>query len=76
VPFENPDIHFNGIFDFDNERLFDNVVERRRGGFCYELNLLFHLLLTEIGFDSRILKARVYDSEAVLAPSTITCACC
>jgi N-hydroxyarylamine O-acetyltransferase len=68
VPFENLDIHFNGIFDLENERLFDKVVVRWRGGFCYELNLLFHLLLIEIGFDSRILKARVYNSEGRPGP--------
>lgn len=68
VPFENLDIHFNGIFDLDHERLYDKVVVRKRGGFCYELNLLFHLLLTEIGFKSQILNARVYNAEGLPGP--------
>jgi N-hydroxyarylamine O-acetyltransferase len=32
--------------------LYEKVVERERGGFCFELNGLFGWLLTDIGFDA------------------------
>jgi N-hydroxyarylamine O-acetyltransferase len=35
VPFENLDIHGGPEIVLDLDRLFDKVVRRRRGGFCY-----------------------------------------
>jgi len=43
VPFENLDIHNNTKIDLTN--LFNKIVNRKRGGFCYELNGLFCDLL-------------------------------
>ena len=37
----------------------EKIVEEKRGGFCYELNGLFYELLEEIGFQSKIISARV-----------------
>ncbi len=65
VPFENLDIHNNTRIDLDN--LFDKIVVRKRGGFCYELNKLFCDLLKKIGFDVKIISARVY-SEGTYSP--------
>jgi N-hydroxyarylamine O-acetyltransferase len=39
--------------------LFDKVVLRRRGGFCYELNGLFASLLGQLGFNVTMLSAGV-----------------
>lgn len=61
VPFENLDIHNNIKIDLDNS--FDKVVNRNRGGFCYELNGLFYKLLKELGFNAKIVSARVYQGE-------------
>jgi N-hydroxyarylamine O-acetyltransferase len=66
VPFENLDIHTNTKIDLGN--LFDKIVNRRRGGFCYELNGLFYELLKQIGFDVKMLSARVYDDEKHYTP--------
>jgi N-hydroxyarylamine O-acetyltransferase len=41
VPFENLSIHLGEPIVLENGALFDKVVNRRRGGFCYELNGLF-----------------------------------
>jgi N-hydroxyarylamine O-acetyltransferase len=41
VPFENLDIHLGRPIVLDEARFFQKIVERRRGGFCYELNGLF-----------------------------------
>jgi N-hydroxyarylamine O-acetyltransferase len=50
VPFENLDIHLGVENVLDPERVFDKVVTSRRGGWCYELNGLFALLLEGLGF--------------------------
>lgn len=50
VPFENLSIIYHQGIQLAPEALFSKVVERNRGGFCYELNTLFALLLREIGF--------------------------
>lgn len=39
--------------------LYEKLVERERGGFCYELNGCFAWLLAELGFDVRRCAARV-----------------
>ncbi|WP_265111556.1 arylamine N-acetyltransferase family protein [Halosolutus halophilus] len=39
--------------------LYEKIVERRRGGFCYELNSLFAWLLDGLGFDVDAVAARV-----------------
>src|SRR5207237_8778160 len=41
------------------EALFNKIVTRRRGGFCYELNGLFALMLRGLGFDVTLLAAGV-----------------
>jgi len=61
VPFENLDIHAGRRIALDESALFKKVVLRKRGGFCYELNGLFHLLLKAIGFDVKLLMGRVFD---------------
>jgi N-hydroxyarylamine O-acetyltransferase len=60
VPFENLSIHLGEPIDLDEDALFDKVVTRRRGGFCYELNGLFAALLRNLGFDVTMLAARVH----------------
>src|SRR5262245_2570020 len=59
VPFENLDIHLGRPIVLDDDVFFDKIVERRRGGFCYELNGLFAALLRELGFDVTMLSAGV-----------------
>jgi len=63
VPFENLDIH-NGIpIELSIEKIFDKVVNKNRGGFCYELNGLFFELLNAIGFDVKMVSASVFDKD-------------
>ncbi|MFA7360544.1 MAG: arylamine N-acetyltransferase [Candidatus Kapaibacterium sp.] len=61
IPFENLDIHNNVKIDLDNS--FDKVVSRNRGGFCYELNGLFYGLLKELGYNVKIVSARVIQED-------------
>jgi N-hydroxyarylamine O-acetyltransferase len=59
VPFENLDISRGTAIVLDERQLFDKIVGRRRGGFCYELNGLFAALLRGLGYDVTMLSARV-----------------
>jgi N-hydroxyarylamine O-acetyltransferase len=59
VPFENLSIHAGEPVVLDDESLFDKVIARVRGGFCYELNGLFAALLRELGFRVEMLSAAV-----------------
>jgi N-hydroxyarylamine O-acetyltransferase len=58
VPFENLDIGLGRPLSLELQALFDKIVVRRRGGFCYELNGLFAWLLEELGFEVTLLSAR------------------
>jgi N-hydroxyarylamine O-acetyltransferase len=59
VPFENLDIHLGRPILLAQAVLFDKIVMRRRGGFCYELNGLFAALLRALGFEVTLLSAGV-----------------
>jgi N-hydroxyarylamine O-acetyltransferase len=62
VPFENLDIALGRPITLDEAALFAKIVERRRGGFCYELNGLFAALLRALGFRVTLLSAGVLSS--------------
>ena len=68
VPFENLSIHSGEPIILEDDALFDKVVKRKRGGFCYELNGLFAALLRELGFKVEMLNAQVANSEGVIGP--------
>ncbi len=60
VPFENLSIHLPEAISLTEEDLVDKIIRRRRGGFCYELNGLFALLLEALGARVTRVAARVY----------------
>jgi N-hydroxyarylamine O-acetyltransferase len=68
VPFENLSIHAHQPIALDDESLFDKVVARRRGGFCYELNGLFAALLRALGFQVAMLSAEVAMADGTFSP--------
>jgi N-hydroxyarylamine O-acetyltransferase len=59
VPFENLDVVRDERVTVDPVDAFEKVVDRGRGGFCYELNGLFGALLSRLGFDVRYVEGRV-----------------
>lgn len=61
IPFENLDIH-QGV-EIKMENAFSKLVEKGRGGFCYELNGAFFGLLKEIGFQVRLISGRVANKD-------------
>jgi N-hydroxyarylamine O-acetyltransferase len=60
VPFENLSVHLGEPIVLDQASLVTKVVQRHRGGFCYELNGAFASLLTALGFRVSMLSARVF----------------
>ena len=68
VPFENLSIHAGQPIVLEEEALFSKIVEKRRGGFCYEANGLFAALLRSLGFDVAMLSAEVADAEGRFGP--------
>jgi N-hydroxyarylamine O-acetyltransferase len=60
VPFENLSIHLDEPILLGADPLFDKIVRRRRGGFCYELNGAFAALLAEFGYRVTLRAARVF----------------
>lgn len=63
VPYETLDI-MNGVpLDLSVPALFDKIVRRMRGGYCFELNALFGELLASLGFDVRLHFARYLRGE-------------
>lgn len=60
IPFENLDPLMGiPVRDLSARALFDKLVHRRRGGFCFEQNGLMRYVLSELGFDVDALTARV-----------------
>lgn len=59
VPFENLDVVAGRRIEMDRAAHYAKVVDRGRGGFCYELNGLFEWLLGELGFSTRLVEAQV-----------------
>ena len=68
VPFENLSIHANQPIVLADDALFAKIVERRRGGFCYECNGLFAALLRGLGFEVTMLAAEVANDAGVFGP--------
>lgn len=69
VPFENLSIHARQPIVLENNALFDKIVARRRGGFCYEVNGLFAALLRALGFKVEMLSAEVAKAEGGFGPN-------
>ena len=68
VPFENLSIHSAEPILLRDDALFEKVITRRRGGFCYELNGLFAALLRALGFDVEMLAAGVAGASGTFGP--------
>ncbi|KQX19279.1 MULTISPECIES: arylamine N-acetyltransferase family protein [unclassified Sphingomonas] len=60
IPFENLDVRLGRGISLDPAHVFDKLVHRRRGGYCFEQNGLFLQALHALGFEARPLLARVW----------------
>lgn len=68
VPFENLSIHAGQPIILEDGALFTKIVERGRGGFCYEANGLFAALLRALGFGVTMLSAGVARADGSFGP--------
>ena len=81
VPFENLDISLGRPIRLDRASLLRKLVDDRRGGYCYELNGLFAMLLRHLGYAVDLVSARVtiagggltadYDHAALVVTSPL-----
>ncbi|BDU75796.1 arylamine N-acetyltransferase family protein [Mesoterricola sediminis] len=72
IPFENLDPLAGVPVELDPAALAAKLVDRRRGGYCFEQNLLFGAILERLGFPVALREARVVRGapEGVTLPRT------
>jgi N-hydroxyarylamine O-acetyltransferase len=72
IPFENLNPLLGWPVDLDSSALHEKLIRNRRGGYCYEQNLLFRHALENMGFQVTGLAARVSwnNPEGVMLPRT------
>jgi N-hydroxyarylamine O-acetyltransferase len=63
IPFENFDICLGKGINITPEAIFQKLVNKKRGGYCFELNGLLLMALKSFGFNARALLARVHTRE-------------
>jgi N-hydroxyarylamine O-acetyltransferase len=68
IPFENLDIPLKQPITINVNTLYDKIVKRGRGGFCYELNTLFGAMLEQLGYRVRYIAAQVWSSKGYGLP--------
>jgi N-hydroxyarylamine O-acetyltransferase len=70
IPFENLDIQMGLPIRLDLASLQAKLVQRRRGGYCFEHNTLFQAVLRQMGFDVMACEARVRLGATETLPRT------
>ncbi|MCX7173022.1 MAG: arylamine N-acetyltransferase [Proteobacteria bacterium] len=70
IPFENLDILLGKPIRLDIASLQAKLVKGRRGGYCFEQNLLFSAMLQSLGFSVTQLAARVRYRTTTILPRT------
>lgn len=75
IGFENFDVMLGRPIRIDGPAVFAKLVERGRGGYCFEHNRLFSDALAQLGVANRPLLARVWlgQAEDAVPPRTHTC---
>jgi N-hydroxyarylamine O-acetyltransferase len=63
IPFENLSIHLNEPISLPPDNLYEKIIIKKRGGFCYELNSLFAALLSRLGYTVTLLSAGVANAS-------------
>ena len=65
VPFENLDIYLHRQIKLSSENIYKKIVLSKRGGFCYECNILLCELLRGLGFQVEYLSAKMVKGNIV-----------
>lgn len=74
IGFENLDVRLGRNIRIDSASVFDKLVVRGRGGYCFEQNRLYSDMLRQLGIANRPLLARVLlgVAEGLVTPRTHT----
>lgn len=59
IPFENIDVQLGMVPSLDPDDIFEKIVKRERGGWSFEMNLLFAWVLRQVGIKADVIGARV-----------------
>ncbi|NDI34911.1 arylamine N-acetyltransferase family protein [Chengkuizengella sediminis] len=59
VPFENLDVINKVPIRLDLSHIYHKIVRNHRGGFCYEINGLFHWLLKQLGYEVKMISSTI-----------------
>jgi len=70
IAFENVDVLAGHVVELTPDALYEKLLDRGRGGFCFELNGLLALALEHLGFDVRPAMARVTWGRTAPGPAT------
>lgn len=70
IPFENLDVLLGQPIKLDLTEIQAKIIRARRGGYCFEQNMLFAAVLEQVGFDVTRLAARVRLGTNRLSPRT------
>ena len=68
--FNNLSVVLEQEMPLDVASLFNKIVEKRRGGYCFEHNKLVFNVLAELKFDVRVLLTKVVYNQEIDVPST------
>src|SRR5690554_5901466 len=63
IPFENLNPLLGIPVELDLTSIQNKIIHQKRGGYCFEHNLLFTEVLKAIGFNARPLAARVFSNR-------------
>ena len=69
IPFQTISIHDSGeVPATDTDSLYEKIVEKGWGGYCYEVNKLYQTLLQSLGYDARSAVCRFIRGRDVIPP--------
>jgi N-hydroxyarylamine O-acetyltransferase len=71
IPFETIDLVLKKPISLEIPMLFEKIVTSKRGGYCYELNLLFGELLKRLQFDVRYALAYLLTSTGEVREDSV-----
>jgi N-hydroxyarylamine O-acetyltransferase len=60
LTYENLDIMYGRHISLSVEKAYEKLIQKHRGGFCFELNLLFGWLLKQLGYKLKLIGCRVF----------------
>lgn len=68
IPYENLDVLSGRPVSLDPGDLYRKIIVGARGGYCFELNILFGWLLRELGYDPEFRMGRVWLRDPDVVP--------